>query len=241
MKHVLIGLMVMLATIGLLNLTGSNNTVELYKLNAPFIVRVKIGNQGWGTGVLTRTPSGSVVVITNNHVCYDLVTQKPKERLVAFDADSHLVSSLKFLKTSIQHDLCALGMYSSRAKGLTPSDVLHTRFTPVHTLGYPRTGRLSPSDGYILEKAEVVFPFLTQGPCPKGTASSLRSPASHSPICIQQLQEIALTNLTYPGNSGSLVFDDTNRYIGIISLGDDYTHTGLFVPALRVIELIKDL
>lgn len=253
-RTLLVGSFTALATVAVIQVTQKESTIEQYKRNSQSIVRVGVG-RGWGTGVITYTPSGKKVVITNDHVCFDFYKQRMNKDLIAYDAADKVVSRLRVLVSNSQYDLCAAEMIDSTSlPALTPSERAIDRFSHVHMIGFPTSGAgrpvFGPSDGYAIKEGFTTYMRPVERPsCPVGSVlvdtsvSGGRGLASliSQYNCLQTVFGMEITARSFPGNSGSLVFTDSNEYVGILSGGDPYTNNGMFIPGRNVISLIKGL
>lgn len=171
-----------------------------------------------GTGVITRTGKGNVVILTNDHVCAAF-----KRVLGGAQFQNEMGQTYEFqvIKSDPSVDLCAAEVSPAlRGLALDPVALDFHKYEMLYELGYPGNERQTPSAGrFLFEQDEMVSG--DSGP--------------------RILHEGSFTAPTFPGNSGSLIFNVWGEYVGIVNCTDGNTHNGCFIPGRTIIEFLGDL
>jgi S1-C subfamily serine protease len=145
--------------------------------------------------------------ITNMHVCDAYNDYMPVGDEI-----------LKILFIDPIHDICVLESSHYRPY-LELADEDAKINDNIHLVGHPRGLAVTVRDGYVIDKAYGVFPWLLH-----------RFPVGY----------IMVSSTSYPGNSGSPVLDDEGKVIGILFAGRRGYHTEGYVIPRKYIEQALD-
>lgn len=200
-------------------------------------------NPGGATGFEVIAPSGKVYTITNDHVC-DIAIGKELALNGHSELDDTRVTKLAILEKSILTDLCILEAMPG-SSGFTVSDVYFPNES-VFIIGHPHLESLQPSFGYLLSKgfhSILMNTPLEDCNLPKhmietmpfsmfGMEGSIR-------VCTLRLIEIETSMVSYPGNSGSPVFNQHGEVIGVLNASTSDTNHGIIIPLEQLKAFIE--
>jgi len=188
-----------------------------------------------GTGELIMLPSKQTAILTNSHVCEAALATSLWVSTVVHDRP---VYDLKIMKNSLIPDLC---LYYSPSvlymRSFLVKDIAPTYGELLLEIGFPLNGRQRPTTGFYLgenKESKIGMPLLDSNGCTHGEVD----PEGY---CVLTEDLEATTVETYPGNSGSPVFNEQGAMIGIMNSADGETHDGQFVSGKHILEFIKGL
>lgn len=185
-----------------------------------------------GSGFITTTPAGRLVVITNDHVCDGLKTHQlllhslADLGLRAFKSDPILFDQEK--------DLCAFPLHPAFrlvTKALRISSSPLSQYDRVFIVGYPAMRELSVQEGLVLAEVEEEVAGIDTGRC-----QGRREPSFFGMICIQMQTLIQTSTPTIGGNSGSPALNEEGEVIGVYNSGDTMTSYGNYIK----LEALKE-
>lgn len=202
-----------------------------------FVVKLtnKEFNHG-GTGSFVTTPSGRVVILTNNHICD-----------IAEDGDIYVNEKFRahILAQYPKHDLCALSAPGIN-EGLNIAE--RSRLGQIiHVVGHPYLQPTTVTNGeiagYTITKIIVDDPKCEGEGFQKQDVSNTLFGALFNIqfICIRSLPAQYVTANILPGNSGSPVLDDSGDVVGVAYAGIEGSASGFIVPLVFVQDFLKDL
>lgn len=188
-----------------------------------------------GSGALVRMPTGGTGIITNEHVCRGLTQYFPKP---VTHVDGAAIKDLFIVKQDRKVDLCLL---------LSPRLLWHENFAVkainayypgegLLIIGYPLNGPLAPQMGFYINQA----PTMVVEEAKNGECDGELIPCMLGMLCGVTQTLNAMTNLTYPGNSGSPVFDENLDLVGIANSGNTSTNQGNFISGATVANFLKE-
>lgn len=207
------------------------------EMNKPYVLPVKLSDQTIGTGVLINLEKDISGFLTNAHVCGALTQYADREPNIT--VGTRIYRGLMIAKTDPKADLCLVFQpFLSLLQGLKPKNQSSYEFgEELLIIGFPLGGPLTPQTGFYIGEIEASFRSLNKD-CP----GTLVQPDPFSePVCIVTETLEAMTDITYPGNSGSPVFNSNNELVGIVNSVDTRTHYGNFISGSRIVEFLKDV
>ncbi len=145
--------------------------------------------------------------------------------------------TLRVLEVSQTTDLCVLegvpGAHGSELAGSFP------KWSRLYVVGHPYLEPNTLSSGYIVDRQiiQILDDDKDEAQCTGQKRSWEQVPTEFGlmPVCVAHIDAWESTIDTYPGNSGSPVFDASGQVTGVIFASDRRTHRGSFIPldALR--------
>jgi S1-C subfamily serine protease len=224
-------------------LIKSNNLHNhlLRNLVGPSVVKVVIPNRGTGSGFSTKTDSGRLVIVTNQHVC-----SVSKNGWVIVEGDNGIQSKKRILHMDIRHDLCIV-------EGDVRLPPLRIGEAPDkgdfhYIIGHPGGRLLTVSQGEYIGDQSVQLLDLQA----TKRENCLHNIVELTPveqfmygrefICVKLLRAYSSSAVAYGGNSGSPVVDAFGNVIGVLFAGHkEQEHNNAIVPVehlKRVLSLL---
>lgn len=195
-----------------------------------------------GTGFVFFSPTGEKYLLTNDHVCR-----------TAKDGQMHIASKvlredygIKYITVDIverydKSDLCLL-----EAPLMLPATTVTVSYDgndKLTSLGHPMLGPLTRAEGYLLGFDTVELAWGGDLKACKGEQYRIVKRKFifwEVELCLRKLFA-GITNVpTFPGSSGSPVFDSRGLVIGIIFAGNRVTNYGDFIPSEIITEFMKE-
>lgn len=181
-----------------------------------------------GTGAVVERGDGYSVILTNNHVCRALFGQDTRPFTVLDSRQEELTLVKKLYKT----DLCMLttrSLNKFRREGFKLSLVTPGYGDWLLVVGHPNNQPQTPSEGYYVAEVDTdMADAPVAGVCEDGAPIT---DSSMGPVCGHEMHLAQVTNLVYPGNSGSPIMDVAGHLVGIVNSTNSFTYHGNFIPA----------
>jgi len=211
--------------------------------HGPSVVKVlRPDLRGGGTGFAVRSEAtGTNFIITNSHVCAlafngNMTLQSPL--ITALIPDKK--EEVRVIQVVEDDDLCIL----TSPPYLKPL-VINTQYTPYQTLtsvGFPLLGSLTASQGMLLGFARVELIWGT--PIKKCKGDRLRVIKQRALfwdnfLCLREFNAMLSDVKSYPGSSGSPVFDQRGEVVGVVFAGRRQTHHADMISAVNVKKLLR--
>ena len=192
---------------------------------APHVVKLEAMNQqgqtlGVGTGSHIQY-LGKTYILTNKHMCeetviqsvevqgiYGVITLNQQFRVKVTDGLEY-----KILKISSKHDLCLLT--SERNNGLELAEVDVEKFEHVTVVGHPRGLPLTIRHGNVISHEVNAFRWISAEP----------------------VNFLFINMISYGGNSGSPITNESGKLVGVLFGGFNGTNTEAFCVPLIDIKL----
>lgn len=191
-----------------------------------------------GTGELVSLPSKQTAILTNAHVCK---RANDNGMRVSTVIDGQRVYNLQIIKYQAIPDLC---LYYS------PVILMHPglRIAPVKPfygeslleIGFPLNGPQRPSEGRYIGRNKQSLVAMTMAES-AGCHGGLLILKGKLGTCVftEDLENSTVT--TFPGNSGSPVFNEAGQWVGTMNSAYNDTHDGNFVSGKHIVEFLKGL
>lgn len=217
--------------------TGIGAGINLLSEKNPIVSRsiVKVLNAagtGGGTGWITTTKRGNLVIVTNDHVC-----EVATNGVARIENYAGRTTFSKILERDFDHDLCTLE--ATEGPTLTVADNTPSRYDSISTFGHPLLEPAQPATGLFL--GSIVTSYLYEKGslgCKNGTAEINVQTFFGVISACEKTEATNLSNIpTYPGNSGSPVLNTSGEVVGVINSADSRTNHGAFVP----LPYVKDI
>lgn len=212
----------LISVLGLLGVTACMDHEErvsrLYRQFQPSVGHF-VGDWGnIGTGVIALTGHRRAIILTNEHVC-EAIRRTPGG--AQFQNEMGQTYEYQIVKLDEKVDLCAADVSPAlQGLALDPLAVEFHKYETLYELGYPGDQRQTPSMGrFLFEQDEMI----------NGDAGP------------RVLREGTFTAPTFPGNSGSLVFNGWGEFVGLVNCTDPRTNNGCFISARFIIQFLRDL
>lgn len=235
MKYVLL-LLLVLSFVGCSQRELSDS--ELIEHTTANAVRfVHHGGVALGSGGFIRTERGSLVIVTNSHVCRayikhhalpmeikvgDVVYEDPVILANNPTIDICIVEPPKSLRYKSGLDLGKAAIYGER----------------ILANGYPLDESLTASFGYVKRRGvHLVAEPSETGDCVFG----IPTPQFFGVICAEPFDLVETSAVIHPGNSGTPVVNLLGKVVGVMNSGGDATHQGNMVPVDLIINLTRDI
>lgn len=177
----------------------------------------------YGSGSLVRLPSGLTGLLTNHHVC--AASSRFSEVLTHYK--QRLIGGFFILKSDPKVDLCLLVSFKLIREQNFSVEAIN-EFRPGEGLlliGYPLGGPMTPQTGYYITQADMII----AGPMSDATCDGEIFVTPTGLYCGRTERLNAMTTLTYPGNSGSPVFNSDGKMVGVANSGSTQTAQGNFI------------
>lgn len=215
---------------------------------------VKVTNDegtGGGTGWVTKTSTGTRVIVTNDHVC-----QVSTGDYIRIDDDSGKSSIKRILRRDAARDLCVIEGVDVPALPL--ANGAPGRFEEVSVYGHPLLNPTTPSYGqYIADEImPVAFSLNAEGGCDAGTPMGIQTPQAPpsfampytdgqfifgAPQYCVVFMELSYTSVPiFPGNSGSPVTNANGDVVGVMNSASSRDNRGNFIPLTYVKQILED-
>lgn len=194
------------------------------------------GLDGTGTGSHVELEDGSVVILTNKHIC------EMKGPLKVKAEGSSFYVTRKIIKISKEHDLCAIEALDGRKGIKLGSDPVFG--DELYTLGHPRGDALNVSKGEYFDNKVIQMGVEVQedGTCLEGTLTEQASFFGTITYCLVTMNTIQFSSPTYQGNSGSPVINKYGNLVSVVFAGNPQVeNNGHGVPLLYVKEFLSGL
>ena len=186
-----------------------------------------------GTGFIIKTATGHTYMVTNSHVC-DI--GKEAGYLWASNVNYPFPTPIKIIEQSHTTDLCILEPVPGAPAlelGIKPNV-----FDNVTIVGYPWLSPLNESSGKLTGEMTVkVLDHEMDQDNPKDKCNEPKNKiiteqeilGTHK-YCIDEVDAYTTSVQTYPGNSGSPVFNEYGQVVAVVFAGDREVFHGLFIP-----------
>lgn len=192
---------------------------------------------GGGTGFSMQGSSGELFIVTNRHVCEAAVN--------GWMAIKHGNETIfkRVVYRDNKHDICLIS-------GDKKFPALKTSDSPYigqinFVIGHPALRDLTVSQGEFIgyDNVELIKQAQTRDQC-DGKIIELHPIQQFlygvEFICLKSFKSLSLTTVTYPGNSGSPVFNRFGRVIGILFAGNrSQEHNNFAVPVEELKRVLK--
>lgn len=191
------------------------------------------GDRGRCSAVQVKAPSGKVYTLSAAH-CRDIVS---KGNIIEGVMDDGQVFKLEVLEVSRKDDLMLLT--SGTPHSIDIAKILE-KHTKIHTMTHGRGLPSHRSDGELLLEQTVRLPMYSIDTDAKMVQclADGNEPTfimfSEYPECVSNLLVMLSTAKVRPGSSGGAAVNTNNELIGIVSISDGDSISGL-VP-LRIIQ-----
>lgn len=193
-----------------------------------------------GTGFEVVAPSGKVYTMTNRHVCglaeNGIMSAQTKyhERTVL----------LRVLEISKDHDLCILEGIPN-AKGYKVNDQEADNYDHLYVIGHPHLAPNTYSEGLVRERAPIMLPdeeAKTEAEClakPNHSVQEIVVFIFKVKMCFESMDSMSTSVVIYPGNSGSPIFNDNNKVVGVVFASSSRDNYGHYVPLQYLTKLLS--
>jgi len=216
----------------------------LASVSAPYIhadwLETKVGNDtllirgaaGLGSSFQVRTAKGSLLTVTNHHVC---ALADSMGMLQVWDSLTGQYTSVKILKMNKHADLCVLtGILGHTGLTLGRHASVGTK---VYAFGYPYGEALNITGGRVKTETTItLLDHIGSQDCdkPGQKVENLNLGFFRMEVCMVQFKAMALDNFIYPGNSGGPLVNSFGEVVGVIFAASERTHWGY---AVRLVDL----
>lgn len=213
-------------------LNKTYNRIELRNDISKHVVKVMGISGGHGSG-FSVIHNDKNFIITNAHVCE---MAEDGKLLVQYAYSSHKYVATVY-KIDDSHDLCAInsvrGFFSS---GLTVADRYPHVGETLHSLGYPSYNNLTMSSGEYTGFSDVELQAeLINGKC-LGELRTFQTIFGEFEACVRVFPAYELTTAVYPGSSGSVLFNDYGKVVGVIFAKSTKTHISNYAVPLEYLK-----
>lgn len=195
-----------------------------------------MGEDGGGTGFHINLPSGDVAILTNSHIC-DM--QKEGVLQVRLNDQNRYVPR-RVIESYSKHDLCLVEGLTG-VEGIDLADKTLSPGEVVRLIGYPRLTPLTVSTGEFLAYTNIqILDMATRVAVPTQTPMADLLPDGGMTFELKEYRAGHISNISYPGNSGSPVVDFSGDVVGVLFAGNRYIITvGYVVPLDTIREFIS--
>lgn len=188
---------------------------------------------GLGTGSIVKLPSGKNAILTNAHVC---ALKNDHDELDIISPLYDRPIRKKIIEISNFTDLCLIEPIEG-ISGLTLGQTLSIGdevYTQGHPMGMDETmsqGDIVSEDWIQIPEKEITTPE-EEASCNKPKNQVLTVPGwfgTMEKLCMVNVLAYSSTVPTFPGNSGSPMFDWRGRMIGVVFAGSRATNWGFMI------------
>lgn len=198
---------------------------------AQVIVKITyLNNQAsGGTGFLVRAKSGEAVVVTNAHVC-----EVQSYGKVAARWDNGKYTILDVLEVDPKHDLCVLSKLPGNLEPLEIALNEAQTYQGIFVIGHPLLFPNTFVEGHVRERVNL---FLGDRMVEEKEQCEIdenyeivKGLLNEYIICGHYFDAIGISAEIYPGNSGSPVFNQFGKVVGVVFAGEGRSNTGFYIP-----------
>lgn len=205
------------------------------------VVRIyNMEETGGGTGFhIVGEKTGEQFILTNSHVCE---AADPKG-LVLVEHNGEKIPR-KVLEHYEHHDLCLVEPLSDHEGGIDIAGSLDKGEDTI-IVGHPSLRQLTLSHGEYIGKEKIQLAKLVDSPkeCDGKFVEDLMTLIMTGKfVCLVSIQTSAISNPSYPGNSGSPVVNKYGNVVGVLFAGNRaQVHDSYMVPLKYIKDFLKDL
>ncbi len=219
-------------------ISDTGKYLMLEKANQVVMLTMPGNPRSGGTGFHVKAPSGQVYIVSNRHICDGAEGGKLDVWVPAYGR----AIPRNIIYMAPDTDLCLIEA-APGATGLTLSKEEHLK-DRLYTIGHPFLNPPTLSEGYVVGRTvfEMGTEIQTKEECEakeNHAWKKIQTFFGESEMCMEFIDAVDTTIPTFPGNSGSPVFNDDGEVEGVIFASDRRTNRGGYIPLNKVHEFLS--
>jgi hypothetical protein len=208
------------------------------------VVRIyNLEETGGGTGFhIIGEKSGEQFILTNSHVC----EAASPDGLLLVEQNGEKIER-KVIEHYKLHDLCLVEPMPEHEGGIDIAGSLDKGEDTI-IVGHPSLRQLTLSHGEYIGKEKIQllklvdFPKECKGKLLEGLDGMMILLMTGKYGCLMSIPTSAISNPSYPGNSGSPVVNKYGNVVGVLFAGNrSQVHDSYMVPLKYIKDFLKDL